>query len=171
MGSSFFTFFSPFINSFNAIRRPNPNRNYTQEDFTSCWNPDGLMGNCLPATVCKSYGGRPSGSCRIAAVCCMSKFQFSLFCWVKWRCLTILETRNINFCVIPSLPLFLYSFEFPNYILIFLKDLISKCGERMTLNNTEWKNPPAVSSNSPCNLTIALDRKLVEQRGPTCQVR
>ncbi|XP_046650567.1 uncharacterized protein LOC124341678 [Daphnia pulicaria] len=119
--SSFFNFFAPFINSFNAIRRPNPGRNYTQADFTSCQDPDGLIGNCLPATVCKSYGGRPSGSCRIAAVCCIN--------------------------------------------------LISKCGEKMTLNNTEWRNPPGVSSDSSCSLIIALDRDLVEQRGPTCQVR
>lgn len=41
----------------------------------------------------------------------------------------------------------------------------------MTLNNTEWRNPPGVSSDSSCSLIIALDRDLVEQRGPTCQVR
>lgn len=41
----------------------------------------------------------------------------------------------------------------------------------MTLNNTEWRNPPGVSSDSSCSLIITLDRDLVEQRGPTCQVR
>nr|CAH0105024.1 unnamed protein product [Daphnia galeata] len=114
MMNGFFNLFAPFINTFNTIRRPNPDRNFTQEDFTSCLDRDGLMGNCLPATICQSHGGRPSGTCRIAAVCCINS--------------------------------------------------ISKCGERITLNNTIWKNPPAISSSNPCNLTIALDRKLVEQR-------
>jgi hypothetical protein len=76
MMNGFFNLFAPFINTFNTIRRPNPDRNFTQEDFTSCQDPNGLMGNCLPATICQSHGGRPSGTCRIAAVCCISIFEY-----------------------------------------------------------------------------------------------
>jgi hypothetical protein len=76
MMNGFFNLFAPFINTFNTIRRPNPDRNFTQEDFTSCLDRDGLMGNCLPATICQSHGGRPSGTCRIAAVCCISIFEY-----------------------------------------------------------------------------------------------
>ncbi len=41
----------------------------------------------------------------------------------------------------------------------------------MTLNNTYWRNPPAVSSDSSCALTVALDNNLIEQNKAVCQVR
>ncbi|KAI9556202.1 hypothetical protein GHT06_018776 [Daphnia sinensis] len=48
---------------------------------------------------------------------------------------------------------------------------IVKCGEKTTLNNTYWRNPPSVSSDTSCSLTFTLDNSLVEQRKPICQVR
>lgn len=46
-----------------------------------------------------------------------------------------------------------------------------KCGEKTTLNNTYWRNPPSVSSDTSCSLTFTLDNSLIEQRKPICQVR
>ncbi|XP_046437946.1 uncharacterized protein LOC124189031 isoform X1 [Daphnia pulex] len=48
---------------------------------------------------------------------------------------------------------------------------VSKCGEKITLNNTYWRNAPAVSSDTTCSLTVVLDNNLVEQRRRSCQVR
>lgn len=48
---------------------------------------------------------------------------------------------------------------------------IVKCGEKTTLNNTYWRNPPSVSSDTSCSLTFTLDNSLIEQRKPICQVR
>ncbi|KZS17498.1 uncharacterized protein LOC116921571 [Daphnia magna] len=48
---------------------------------------------------------------------------------------------------------------------------VSKCGALVTLNNTYWQAPAAVSSESTCGLTVKMDRTLIEQRVTTCQLR
>ncbi|XP_046458972.1 uncharacterized protein LOC124205571 [Daphnia pulex] len=48
---------------------------------------------------------------------------------------------------------------------------VTKCGALVTLNNTYWQAPAAVSSESTCGLTVKMDRTLIEQRATTCQLR
>lgn len=50
-------------------------------------------------------------------------------------------------------------------------DEVTKCGALVTLNNTYWQAPAAVSSESTCGLTVKMDRTLIEQRATTCQLR
>ncbi|XP_046637998.1 uncharacterized protein LOC124316228 [Daphnia pulicaria] len=48
---------------------------------------------------------------------------------------------------------------------------VEKCGALVTLNNTYWQAPAAVSSGSSCGLTVKLDENLVEQKKTICQIR
>jgi hypothetical protein len=50
-------------------------------------------------------------------------------------------------------------------------DEVEKCGALVTLNNTYWQAPAAVSSGSSCGLTVKLDENLVEQKKAICQIR
>uniref|UniRef100_A0A0P5TBM7 Uncharacterized protein n=1 Tax=Daphnia magna TaxID=35525 RepID=A0A0P5TBM7_9CRUS len=51
-------------------------------------------------------------------------------------------------------------------------NVVNGCGKTVTLNNTYWQSPAAVSSPSNCALTIKLDAKLTEQSfKPICQIR
>lgn len=51
------------------------------------------------------------------------------------------------------------------------EDEVEKCGALVTLNNTYWQAPAAVSSGSSCGLTVKLDENLVEQKKTICQIR
>jgi len=41
--------------------------------FDSCTAPSQEEGICVPGTACSLFGGRPSGSCGLKDVCCISK--------------------------------------------------------------------------------------------------
>ena len=120
----------------------NPNYVGPITAFDSCTAPTGESGICSPGSVCSLFGGRPSGSCVFAGVCCISKSIFD-----------ILDDQSVTRV-------------FPNI------DAITTCGGAVTLNNTYWQSPTtAVSSTSTCALTVRLNSALVEQKKPTCQVR
>jgi hypothetical protein len=64
----------PFSNL--ADRSPitiNPNFENPISSFDACKSPNGEAGICAPGNICSLFGGRPSGSCVLGKVCCISK--------------------------------------------------------------------------------------------------
>lgn len=51
----------------------NPNFPNLATTFDSCTAPSGESGICAPGSVCSVFGGRPSGSCGLGGVCCISE--------------------------------------------------------------------------------------------------
>ncbi len=135
----------------------NPNTPSLLRRYDSCDDPNGLKGVCVPASFCSQYGGRPSGSCSLGLACCISKCK-NYFVILNY---TLYYTLWLVLLRIYLLYLFFYRNE----------DAISKCGGLVTLNNTYWQSPPAISSDTTCGLTVALDNNLVEQKRPICQIR
>lgn len=120
----------------------NPNFANPIAAFDSCTAPSGESGICAPGAVCSLFGGRPSGSCILGGVCCISKSV----------CLSFYPVLDNHFD--------------------WKTDAITTCGGTITLNNTYWQSPStAVSTSSTCALTVKLDTKLVEQKRAVCQVR
>jgi hypothetical protein len=51
----------------------NPNLENSISTFDGCTSPNGESGICAPGNICALFGGRPSGSCLLGKVCCISK--------------------------------------------------------------------------------------------------
>ncbi len=51
----------------------NPNFDNPLATFDACTAPSGDAGICAPGNICSLFGGRPSGSCILGKVCCISK--------------------------------------------------------------------------------------------------
>ena len=51
----------------------NPNFESPISSFDACTSPNGESGICAPGNICALFGGRPSGSCLLGKVCCISK--------------------------------------------------------------------------------------------------
>lgn len=143
--------FSPLVNGPPRPKGRNPGAPRT---FSSCTARDGRMGNCVPSAFCNAYGGRSGGSCGSLAVCCIRKSALLLY--------VVHDRTGITRT---------FFFSFMSQIDVHKQDTIVKCGEKTTLNNTNWRNPPSVSSDTSCSLTVTLDDSLVEQRKSICQVR
>lgn len=81
IGAAFNNLLTNGVNSANRFRpfanflpvQLNPNIPNFLASIDSCTSPSGEFGICAPKAVCSVYGGRPSGSCAGAAVCCISK--------------------------------------------------------------------------------------------------
>jgi hypothetical protein len=66
----------PFANLANRIPiTVNPNFDNPLATFDACTAPNGDSGICAPGNICSLFGGRPSGSCILGKVCCISKYQ------------------------------------------------------------------------------------------------
>lgn len=114
--------------------------------FDACTTQNGDTGICTSGFVCSLFGGRPSGSCFLGNICCVSKTNnFFLNCDGQ-RFLTAV---------------------------ILTTDTVNQCGGTVTLNNTYWQSPTvAIKSPTICALNIKLDTNYVEQLGkPICQIR
>ncbi len=51
----------------------NPDFPSFRSKFESCTSPNQEEGICAPGAACSLFGGRPSGSCGLKTVCCVSK--------------------------------------------------------------------------------------------------
>ena len=66
----------PFSNLANRIPISyNPNYDNPLDTFDACTSPSGDAGICAPGNICSLFGGRPSGSCILGKVCCISKYR------------------------------------------------------------------------------------------------
>lgn len=138
-------FNNPFASFFNRL----PNNIIRNPDtappltknYESCVDASGLSGICIRPLLCNTFGGRLSGSCGLGTVCCISTSP-------PWQCTVTLLIWSIQ-----------------------LEDTLAKCGGQMTVNNTYWQSPVALSSGSTCGVTITLDKNLLEQQKKACQVR
>lgn len=64
----------PFSNLANRIPVSyNPNFDNPLDNFDACTGSSGHSGICVPGSACSLFGGRPSGSCILGKVCCISK--------------------------------------------------------------------------------------------------
>ena len=52
----------------------NPNYPTLLSKFQSCTSLNQEDGICSPGAACSLFGGRPSGSCGLQSVCCVSKY-------------------------------------------------------------------------------------------------
>jgi hypothetical protein len=63
----------PFASLANRIPvSVNPDFSGPLANFDACTSPSGDAGICAPGSVCSLFGGRPSGSCILGKVCCIS---------------------------------------------------------------------------------------------------
>lgn len=69
--------FKPFSSKINKWMPLIANTDFTGllSKFQSCTAPSQEEGICVPGSACSLFGGRPSGSCGIKDVCCVSKLQ------------------------------------------------------------------------------------------------
>jgi hypothetical protein len=68
----------PFANLANRIPiTVNPNFDNPLATFDACTSPSGDAGICAPGNICSLFGGRPSGSCILGKVCCISKYPYT----------------------------------------------------------------------------------------------
>lgn len=49
----------------------------------SCTAPSQEEGICIPGSACSLFGGRPSGSCGLKDICCISKSKIFPFKWIN----------------------------------------------------------------------------------------
>ena len=69
----------PFSNLANRIPVSyNPNFDNPLDTFDACTSPSGDAGICVPGSVCSLFGGRPSGSCVLGKVCCVSEYTLNI---------------------------------------------------------------------------------------------
>jgi hypothetical protein len=73
----------PFQNLANRIPVSyNPNfNNRPINAFDACTSFSGDTGICAPGNICSLFGGRPSGSCVLGKVCCISKWTYPKYFW------------------------------------------------------------------------------------------
>jgi hypothetical protein len=75
----------PFANLGNRIPvSVNPNFDNPLATFDACTSPSGDAGICAPGNICSLFGGRPSGSCILGKVCCISKSN-QILSYLLWR--------------------------------------------------------------------------------------
>jgi hypothetical protein len=69
--------FKPFSSKINKWMPLIANTDFSGllSKFQSCTAPSQEEGICVPGSACSLFGGRPSGSCGIKDVCCVSKLQ------------------------------------------------------------------------------------------------
>jgi hypothetical protein len=68
----------PFSNFANRIPISyNPNFDNPLDTFDACTSPNGDAGICVPGSVCSLFGGRPSSSCVLGKVCCVSTYNIN----------------------------------------------------------------------------------------------
>lgn len=68
--SLFSQLFSWLPNTF--VRNPDAGVPLTNQ-YDSCTDSSGGSGICIRSSQCSTFGGRPSGSCGVGTVCCISE--------------------------------------------------------------------------------------------------
>lgn len=82
--------FRPFANLLNRIP---PNTANSRSAFDACTSPAGEAGICTMSSVCSLFAGRPSGSCSLSRVCCVSKSNKTISYEIRFILIFILSKR------------------------------------------------------------------------------
>lgn len=132
-----------FLNSLPIIRNPNfPTLQNILNSFDSCTATTGESGICTPGFACSAYGGRPSGSCGLGTVCCISKLIESVCSFLLIK--NALLSDVVSTC----------------------SSQITLNNTYWETPSTSLTRPTS------CSLTVKLDQRLLEQRkSAICQVR